>query len=162
MIDPLRPGMNGDGLIRRCIDALPEVKKVVAGGIAGCVSKTAVAPLSRVTILMQVQSMRPHKFVDGKNPNNQYRLKEAQCRRTYFKVSGRFTWRKASPASGEGILLHAFIVFHTLQSPSMPMPQSERRCSKAIMPPSFQTRAGTCWRVVELRVQRFAPFTLWM
>eukprot|EP00434_Breviolum_minutum_P000492 symbB.v1.2.000426.t1/scaffold30.1/size407774/42 len=60
-----------DDLSSRCINALPEVKKVVAGGIAGCVAKTAVAPLSRVTVLMQVQSMRPHKFADGKNPNNQ-------------------------------------------------------------------------------------------
>merc|ERR1740117_2281211 len=32
---------------------------------AGCVVKTCVAPLSRVTILMQVQSMRPHKFRAG-------------------------------------------------------------------------------------------------
>ena len=58
-------------LSRQCLDALPEVKKVVAGGIAGCISKTCVAPLSRVTVLMQVQSMRPHKFADGRNPNNQ-------------------------------------------------------------------------------------------
>ena len=64
-----------DDLSSRCINALPEVKKVVAGGIAGCVAKTAVAPLSRVTVLMQVQSMRPHKFADGKNPNNQHFVK---------------------------------------------------------------------------------------
>lgn len=62
-------------LTRRCLDALPEVKKVVAGGIAGCISKTCVAPLSRVTVLMQVQSMRPHKFTDGVHPNNQCALR---------------------------------------------------------------------------------------
>lgn len=45
-------------------------KQVISGGIAGCFSKSAVAPLSRVTILMQVQSMRPHKFRDGSTPNN--------------------------------------------------------------------------------------------
>lgn len=83
--------MNGDGLIRRCIDALPEVKKVVAGGIAGCVSKTAVAPLSRVTILMQVQSMRPHKFVDGKNPNNQYLFQS--LRKIYLEEGITGFWR---------------------------------------------------------------------
>jgi len=48
-----------------------EFKQVISGGIAGCVAKTAVAPLSRVTILMQVQSMRPQKYYDGMNPNNQ-------------------------------------------------------------------------------------------
>lgn len=44
---------------------LKQVKQMIAGGVAGCVSKTCVAPLSRVTILMQVQSMRPHKFRAG-------------------------------------------------------------------------------------------------
>lgn len=51
---------------------LTHVKQILSGGIAGCVAKTAVAPLSRVTILMQVQSMRPHKFADGASPNNRY------------------------------------------------------------------------------------------
>lgn len=55
---------------RRHSEQLLQAKQVLAGGIAGCVAKTAVAPLSRVTILMQVQSMRPHKYKDGVNPNN--------------------------------------------------------------------------------------------
>jgi hypothetical protein len=37
------------------------LKHAAAGGVAGVVGKSAVAPLSRVCILMQVQSMRPHK-----------------------------------------------------------------------------------------------------
>lgn len=36
---------------------------IFSGGMAGCVAKTVVAPLNRVTILMQVQSMNPQKFV---------------------------------------------------------------------------------------------------
>lgn len=51
-------------------EKLHSTKQIICGGIAGCFSKTAVAPLSRVTILMQVQSMRPHKFTDGLSPNN--------------------------------------------------------------------------------------------
>lgn len=51
---------------------LHHMKTVISGGTAGCVAKTFVAPLTRVTILMQVQSMRPHKFVKPATPNNQY------------------------------------------------------------------------------------------
>ncbi|CAE8590186.1 unnamed protein product, partial [Polarella glacialis] len=58
--------------IRRHPETMKQLKQVFAGGIAGCVAKTSVAPLSRVTVLMQVQSMRPHKFADGLNPNNLY------------------------------------------------------------------------------------------
>jgi len=57
-------------LANRHHENLKEFKQICAGGIAGCVAKTSVAPLSRVTVLMQVQSMRPHKFFDGCTPNN--------------------------------------------------------------------------------------------
>lgn len=56
---------------RRYCFELHQVKQLISGGVAGCVAKTAVGPLSRVTVLMQVQSMRPHKFADGVHPNNQ-------------------------------------------------------------------------------------------
>ncbi|CAE7459419.1 sodA [Symbiodinium natans] len=69
--DSFPTGLIWDLLPRRFIEVLPTMKQVIAGGLAGCVAKTAVAPLSRVTVLMQVQSMRPHKFTDGKTPNNQ-------------------------------------------------------------------------------------------
>lgn len=59
-------------IVSRHEEHLHHIKQMVCGGVAGCVAKTAVAPLSRVTILMQVQSMRPHKFVDGAHPNNQF------------------------------------------------------------------------------------------
>lgn len=59
-------------VVLRHPEDLHHFKQMLSGGIAGCVAKTAVAPLSRVTILMQVQSMRPHKFDDGRTPNNQY------------------------------------------------------------------------------------------
>lgn len=45
-------------------------KRSISGGIAGVVAKTVVAPFSRVTILMQCQSMRPHKFHTPCEPNN--------------------------------------------------------------------------------------------
>lgn len=45
-------------LANRHASILIEVKQFLAGGLAGCAAKTAVAPLSRVTVLMQVQSMR--------------------------------------------------------------------------------------------------------
>lgn len=51
-------------------EGLMQIKPLISGGIAGSAAKTAVAPLSRVTILMQVQSMRPHKYDDGRSPNN--------------------------------------------------------------------------------------------
>jgi len=57
-------------LQRRWMQELEEAQSFLSGGIAGCTAKAAVAPLSRITILMQVQSMRPHKFHDGVNPNN--------------------------------------------------------------------------------------------
>ncbi|CAJ1403303.1 unnamed protein product [Effrenium voratum] len=83
--------MEQSELRQRLVDTLPELKKVVAGGVAGCVSKTAVAPLSRVTVLMQVQSMRPHKFSDGKNPNNQYLW--ASLRKIYLEEGIAGFWR---------------------------------------------------------------------
>jgi len=55
-----------------------QVKQLLAGGVAGCAAKTVVAPLSRVTMLMQVQSMRPHKFADGMHPNNRYMLESVK------------------------------------------------------------------------------------
>lgn len=61
------------------------------GAEAGCVSKTFVAPLSRVTLLMQVQSMRPHKFADGRNPNNQYLV--ASLRKIYLEEGLTGFWR---------------------------------------------------------------------
>jgi len=51
-------------------EVFQQTKQLIAGGIAGCAGKTAGAPLSRVTVLMQVQSMRPHKYTDGARPNN--------------------------------------------------------------------------------------------
>lgn len=57
-------------LLRRHSGELAQAQQLLSGGVAGCVAKAAVAPLSRLTILMQVQSMRPHKFHDGVNPNN--------------------------------------------------------------------------------------------
>jgi len=45
-------------------------KLTISGGIAGVIAKTSVAPFTRVTILMQVQSMRPNKFHEGMMPNN--------------------------------------------------------------------------------------------
>mmetsp|Transcript_32037 Transcript_32037/g.73819 ORF Transcript_32037/g.73819 Transcript_32037/m.73819 type:complete len:352 (-) Transcript_32037:239-1294(-) len=80
-----------DVLPRRIIDALPTLKQVIAGGIAGCVAKTAVAPLSRVTVLMQVQSMRPHKFADGRNPNNQFLV--PSLRKIYAEEGINGFWR---------------------------------------------------------------------
>eukprot|EP00928_Gymnodinium_smaydae_P033402 TRINITY_DN23938_c0_g1_i1.p1 TRINITY_DN23938_c0_g1~~TRINITY_DN23938_c0_g1_i1.p1 ORF type:complete len:339 (-),score=38.31 TRINITY_DN23938_c0_g1_i1:168-1184(-) len=70
---------------------LQQVKQVAAGGCAGCVAKTAVAPLSRVTILMQVQSMRPHKFSDGQRPNNRYML--ASMRKIVLEEGFCALWR---------------------------------------------------------------------
>eukprot|EP00927_Polykrikos_kofoidii_P050439 TRINITY_DN44357_c0_g1_i1.p1 TRINITY_DN44357_c0_g1~~TRINITY_DN44357_c0_g1_i1.p1 ORF type:complete len:374 (-),score=53.97 TRINITY_DN44357_c0_g1_i1:116-1237(-) len=53
-------------------DGLQDIKALASGGVAGCVAKSAVAPLSRVTILMQVQSMRPNKYKRRGRPNNPY------------------------------------------------------------------------------------------
>lgn len=50
-------------------DEVVVAKKALSGGAAGVVAKTLIAPLSRVTILMQCQSMRPHKFHTFE-PNN--------------------------------------------------------------------------------------------
>eukprot|EP00397_Hematodinium_sp_SG-2012_P056116 GEMP01068984.1.p1 GENE.GEMP01068984.1~~GEMP01068984.1.p1 ORF type:complete len:184 (-),score=12.43 GEMP01068984.1:452-1003(-) len=46
------------------------LKRSISGGLAGVIAKSTVAPFSRVTILMQCQSMRPHKFHQGLEPNN--------------------------------------------------------------------------------------------
>lgn len=74
--DPLSPqqlGSNHQDIARLYSNTcLLQIKQLVCGGVAGCVAKTVVAPLSRVTVLMQVQSMRPHKFRDGASPNNQH------------------------------------------------------------------------------------------
>lgn len=59
-----------EGIARENEIVLREVKQAVSGGIAGCVSKTCVAPLSRVTILMQVQRMRPDRFQACGVPHN--------------------------------------------------------------------------------------------
>lgn len=72
-------------------DHLHLFKRVCAGGVAGCVAKTAVAPLSRVVVLMQVQSMRPQKFRDGQTPNNQYLL--ASLRKIISEEGARGLWR---------------------------------------------------------------------
>jgi len=45
-------------------------KLTISGGIAGVVAKSSVAPFTRVTILMQVQSMRPNKYHESSMPNN--------------------------------------------------------------------------------------------
>lgn len=68
--------MDGAGALQmyaaRHQEGLLQIKMLFSGGAAGCFAKTAVAPLSRVTILMQVQSMRPHKFERRGRPNNQH------------------------------------------------------------------------------------------
>lgn len=76
-------------------------KLILAGGMAGCVAKTAVAPLSRVTILMQVQSMRPNKFDDGIQPNN--RLLGRSLMKIYAEEGMRGFW------TGNGaMVIHRF------------------------------------------------------
>jgi len=88
-------------LLLRHSEGLQNVKKLVAGGVAGCVAKTAVAPLSRVTILMQVQSMRPHKFKDGLNPNN--RGLTASLRKICVEEGVTALWR-----GNTAMLVHRF------------------------------------------------------
>lgn len=67
--DPVSAGLtwpeSASAIAARHDPELKQVKQMISGGVAGCVSKTCVAPFSRVTILMQVQSMRPHKFRAG-------------------------------------------------------------------------------------------------
>lgn len=44
-----------DGSAGSYVDCLPDfVKELIAGGVAGAFSKTAVAPLERVKIILQV------------------------------------------------------------------------------------------------------------
>jgi hypothetical protein len=48
-------------------DALESVKLLIAGGFAGAVSKTATAPLARLTILYQVSQRTSTEYLeDGK------------------------------------------------------------------------------------------------
>ena len=47
---------SGTPLDMSFIDTVPHTYRLLAsGGVAGCVSKTATAPLSRITILFQVR-----------------------------------------------------------------------------------------------------------
>jgi len=75
----------------RHAERFDEIKQVISGGISGCVAKSAVAPLSRVTVLMQVQSMRPHKFRDGVHPNNMYLV--ASLQKIWKEEGMRGLWR---------------------------------------------------------------------
>ena len=63
LLHPVQLGVRlGLYLVRPVTGRHPtRLSHAVAGGLAGVLGKTAVAPLSRVCILMQVQSMRPHK-----------------------------------------------------------------------------------------------------
>jgi hypothetical protein len=45
-------------------------KNMLAGGIGGCVGKTVTAPLSRITILFQVNSLPPREFVAGSSSSS--------------------------------------------------------------------------------------------
>ncbi|KAF4694236.1 Solute carrier 25 [Perkinsus olseni] len=76
-------------------------KAFLSGGLGACISKTCTAPLSRTTILMQVQSMRPHKFYVQGSPNNT-RLLESIAK--MITEEGFFSMWKGNGAS----CLHRF------------------------------------------------------
>ena len=82
-------------------EALRSAKIWFSGGVAGCVGKTCTAPLSRVCVLMQVQSMRPRKYHRKGVPNNLQLIPSIQ---KVIKEEGfRHLWRGNGAA-----MLHRF------------------------------------------------------
>eukprot|EP01025_Chloroclados_australasicus_P015352 TRINITY_DN17349_c0_g1_i1.p1 TRINITY_DN17349_c0_g1~~TRINITY_DN17349_c0_g1_i1.p1 ORF type:complete len:331 (+),score=18.46 TRINITY_DN17349_c0_g1_i1:124-1116(+) len=51
------------GLLYKNIEAASDLRKAVAGAVSGAISKTVVAPLTRLTILYQVQGFQDRAFV---------------------------------------------------------------------------------------------------
>lgn len=78
---------------------LHQLKHLLSGGIAGCVAKSAVAPLSRVTVLMQVQSMQ--QCLDGK-PRGHLHLSASL--KTIFRQEGMSGFWRGNIAT----ILHRF------------------------------------------------------
>ncbi len=74
--------------IEPLIRLTPSEKNMIAGGVAGCIAKTVVAPLSRLTVLSQVSSLFPKQNAGGNGFSISHKANVLETLRSIAKHQG--------------------------------------------------------------------------